>query len=826
MTMPPFEEWLRAKGVCTLAAIPVLVLRHWKAVYETEKELLAQRIDAEESRFEDVNLEIRAGAVVDEAFDLQGSCGTAAGLAIVAEEGDGKKLPTFSMTAYTGGPMNPGGWYRQEPIVVDLAGMRVPSQTLPIDHNHGPLVGHSTSIEKTPGETRLKVKGVLSAYSADKDEDDDTISAARQIVRMSKNNFPYQASIHAAVSRLEKFDAGEECKVNGQTFAGPLYVARASTLKGVAILADGADCNTQTKIAATRGSGSMDPVFLQWLKANDYSDADIAALTDKKRAPLLAQWELSKQPAPPIAQPIVAKSGDKSPEQLEEERIQARRRADAVEDERIASIRKICAKPEYAGLETVIDDPDNPGKDKNVSIASHAITAGWTSRATELECKRMARPGGGVGAFSHSHETDCTLETLQCAMLLRANPSAIGGGPQKDILAHPVYQTVMAAQRYIDPRGVEREMVPEFLRAGFTTDARKRALDNAQRFSEMSLLDLCAECIRLDGKPKPRGRAATIQAAFSGSSLNYVFTTNINTIMLATYAEAPDFSDGWTSSAEVNDFKTNERPRLTKGGPLSLHPRGGEADHAARSDTEETYKVQRYSRQFKVDEMDVIDDHFNALADIPVEMGNAGGRMRPTLVAAILLSNPSLNETGSALFGSGQGNLLTGNALSAAALQNAIATQAAFQENSVNIQLKTTHVIVPTNLMFTLRQLLQSSFIVAVATGVGNSAQTTTLGDKNTLEGVAEPRETAYLQNGVTDPSTATPTTYAGSTTNWYAASAQAHTVEVGYLKGTGRAPQMRSWMLIHGSWGIGYAINLDIGAKALDFKGLVKNTP
>jgi hypothetical protein len=76
-------------------------------------------------------------------------CGTGAPVAIRAEAAgeDGKpKLPTFTGNAYTGAPMRPEGWYR--PVVVDLAGVRVPSQHRPIlrQHDHNRIVGHSTEV--------------------------------------------------------------------------------------------------------------------------------------------------------------------------------------------------------------------------------------------------------------------------------------------------------------------------------------------------------------------------------------------------------------------------------------------------------------------------------------------------------------------------------------------------------------------------------------------------------------------------------------------------------------------------------------------------------
>jgi hypothetical protein len=792
-------------------------------------------------KIEDVNLRIKAEALDAETFSLKGKAGCDADLRILADATapDGKKkLPTFTMTAYTGVPMSPSGWYRPEQICVDLAGMAIGSQTLPIDKDHGTLVGHTTAIDKTPGGQRLKCKGVLSGY--DPTDTTDSAKAARDIVRMGSNGLPFQASIDCTVSQIQMIEAGDECKVNGQVFKGPLYVARASVLKGVAILAGGADGNTCTKIAAKadHGAPTMDPEFVTYLKANDYTDEGIKALTEKQRAPLEAAFKVYRTPPPPIAQPVNPPAAnppaanpanpikaEKTPEQLDQERLITRRRNEALEDERIAAIRKVCAsKPEYKDLETIIDDPDKPGTNKKVQILTHAITAGWTARQTELECVREARPSN-VHGFSHSHESDCTKEALTCAMLLRSNVKSIANGPQQDILCHPVFHTEMALcttthENKATGQTEQREMIPAFLRQNINTEQRQKAMESAWRYRDMGVVDLCAEALRIDGRNVPHGREARVQAAFSSGALNNIFTTNINVILLATYAEVQDYTQGWTSTVDVNDFKTNERPRMVKGGPLAKLPRGGTADHTSRSDTMESYKIQRYSRQFQYDEQDAIDDHWNAFADIPVEMGNAAGRMRPSLITAILLANPTLSQTSRAIFNSTDGNLLAANLLTLANFQTACLTMRKFQENGVNLNLMPTHVVVPADLDFALDQILHSSLIVAA----GATNPNVQYGNLNpVLKVKAQPLPTPYLSNGVTDPDSGT--VYAGSTTTWYLVSNNANTLEVGYLRGTGRAPQMRSWMLQWGQFGIGYDVRLDIGAKALDWRGMVQST-
>ena len=64
-------------------------------------------------------------------------------IAGVADSGDGKPvLPRFAMVAYTGGAMRITGW--RHPVIVDLAGLAIPSQSRPIRFGHDMAsgVGH------------------------------------------------------------------------------------------------------------------------------------------------------------------------------------------------------------------------------------------------------------------------------------------------------------------------------------------------------------------------------------------------------------------------------------------------------------------------------------------------------------------------------------------------------------------------------------------------------------------------------------------------------------------------------------------------------------
>jgi len=80
-------------------------------------------------------------------------------LTIQAADGDGA-LPQFRMVAYTGGLMRIAGF--PHPVVVDLAGLDIPSQNLPIrlDHERRQGVGHTQRVSVEGGH--LVAEGLIS----------------------------------------------------------------------------------------------------------------------------------------------------------------------------------------------------------------------------------------------------------------------------------------------------------------------------------------------------------------------------------------------------------------------------------------------------------------------------------------------------------------------------------------------------------------------------------------------------------------------------------------------------------------------------------------
>jgi len=708
-----------------------------------------------------------------------------------APDGDQPKVRRFSMTAYNGGKMWLNGYGL--PVVVDLSGMKVSAKSRPMlrDHDRGKIVGHTESITVNSGSVRLK--GLLSAAN----------EHAREIAESADQGFPWQASIGARADRMAFVDDGETVKVNGRSFTGPIYVARQSTLKEISFVAIGADDNTSAKIAAGAAySEGTEMTFEKWLEAKGFSadelsdgplsslqamyDAEIEAglIDDDDGDEDAGQASQTPSGIQASAGGNGAAGGNNTTEGTPVDLAAQMREQASAEIDRQNRIADICAQ---------YDDPTMRINNQDVNVRAHAIRENWSLERTELEAMRASRPSAPAG-HSRSMDRDANLEAMQAALVLRAAGQ----------LDHESWQTP----------GAHALRLPQWMRAGINDSNRNSIMERGHRFADMSLIDLCAHALRIDGRMPPSGRQELIEAAFSSGTLTNIFTTNVNAMLLMSYNEAGDTTMGWTSSRDVADFKTNERFRLVTGDNLDHLPSGGTADDAHYSDTGESYKISRFAKKFKVDDQDIINDSMDALSLIPSQMGRAAARLRPDLVYALLFANGNLAD-GVALFHANHGNLTTSAALAAATLQAGITAIETQTENGVNLNLRPSHLIVPSDLKFTGSQLINSAEL-------RDTTSSTEYGTRNPIQDenltmVSDSR----LSNGVTHPVTGT--AYSGETADWYLAAAGAHTIEVGYLRGTGRVPMVRTYRLSEGQWGIGYDVKMDIGAKPLDYRGLYR---
>jgi hypothetical protein len=347
---------------------------------------------------------------------------------------DGKpKLPKFSMVAYTGSVMRIAGW--RWPLVVDLAGLGIPSQNRPIRFGHDMQsgVGHTDTIRIEDG--KLLAAGVVSRDTA----------AAREIVASAKNGFPWQASIGAGVDEYEFIKPDQKVLVNGREFLGPLNVVRKSTLGEISFVDLGADGQTSANVAALATPFKQENSVMG---DNIYKGTDSQASTPASGEPggvQAAGTPVSGQPA--------------------ENTVQKMRAEAAAESARIAAMRRLC-------------------DGKYPDIEARAIREGWDAMRCELEILRDTRPKAPA---AHVHKTNVVNGAiLEAACLLTAKLDHVedlydeqaleaaqkrfrGGIGLQELILEAAWANGYTGRSFRDSRSIMRFAFKPELEAGFST---------------------------------------------------------------------------------------------------------------------------------------------------------------------------------------------------------------------------------------------------------------------------------------------------------------------------------------------------------------------
>ena len=353
------------------------------------------------------------------------------------------------------------------------------------------------------------------------------------------------------------------------------------------------------------------------------------------------------------------------------------------------------------------------------------------------------------------------------------------------------------------------------LRAGGLEDAAVKAygeknVEAAERIRDLSLVDLCREAIRLDGKAVPVGREEMIRTAFSTASLPQILGNVANKAMLAGYTALPGTWERWCQIGSVQDFKENTRVRLTDVGELQPVANGGEVAHGSAVEEYEKFAIATYAKQFAITRTNIINDDLSTFTAVPRKMGIKAAMKVHQLVYAHFL-NPGNMSDNVALFHSDHGNKNTTNALSEANMADAIKAfrlQADADGQPISVEPK--YLLVPPSLERTARKILESDLMIA--TGDTDAKFPNANIYKGALDLIVEPR----LENA----------SYTGnSATTWYviADPNTIDTVEVAFLNGK-RTPTVERFGSTPDTMGVIYRVYIDAGAKALDFRGMQQN--
>jgi hypothetical protein len=462
------------------------------------------------------------------------------------------------------------------------------------------------------------------------------------------------------------------------------------------------------------------------------------------------------------------------------------------------------------------------GNDVPENIVERAINENWTvdqaCRRFLQEVRRGSRPAIANGdtrerAPAGHVANGPTVEALQAAVLMRS-----GVNLQNEAFATERALTVFERNDLRWLYDFNRDMAAD------GKSEKEKFIDVGRKFKGDHPMRTCERVLAIRGKGSvPSDPSVILERAFGANSyMPRVFGAIISVGLVDGYMAFEDSTVGWTSEADWADFRDNQPIGLDVNSSLKLLNRGTTAREVEFSDFGEKYRVNRLAGKFTFDEQDIIDDIVGANQQTPRKLGELAAAIRPDLVYSVLMANAALASDGVALFHASRANLLTSNALSLTgmtAAETAMATQKIVDRagNAKALNLVAGYLIVPRALRIGAKQITTSTTVV--------SGNTTAIGSNNAHAGAYQVRSDARLDLGVVDPRN--DTFVAGSASKWYVAEMSGQmTIQVGYLRGTGRAPQLRMNRFNEtGKWGYGWDVCMDIGVGVISPRGLLQSS-
>lgn len=350
-----------------------------------------------------------------------------------------------------------------------------------------------------------------------------------------------------------------------------------------------------------------------------------------------------------------------------------------------------------------------------------------------------------------------------------------------------------------DPTGME-------LRGYEATEAARPYMFRS--LSDIARMVCEANGVSCDGLPKHEvaQRALQLRSLHSISDFSEILANTVNRTLRDGYAAAPQTWRRFTRIVRVPDFKEISRTNLGDAPPLLKVNEGGEVERGTLSEEAEKYFVEEYARIVAVTRKVIVNDDLDAMTRIPNRMGRRAADLESDTIFNILKANPLMAD-GNALFSAPHGNLATAEV--------GPPDEAALAEGRTLMRRQTgidgaEIAIVPVLMHVppaheTVSEKLLATIIPDSSTNVSpfSSSGRTPLG----LE--VEPR----WETGTN-----------GSLTAWFmfASIDQVDQMELAFLEGTdGPQTMTREGFDVAG---LEIKIQHDLGAKAIDYRGMFKN--
>ncbi len=324
----------------------------------------------------------------------------------------------------------------------------------------------------------------------------------------------------------------------------------------------------------------------------------------------------------------------------------------------------------------------------------------------------------------------------------------------------------------------------------------------AQDLMGHSLREMARHALLLAGQPTGGNVMEMIGRAMTTSDLPILMGNVANKALAAGYESAPETWADWCATGSVSDFKTHSLVSVSETEDLEEVNESQPYEHGKRTDAKEQYQIATYGKLFAITRQTIINDDLAALTDTPRAHGEAAARKIGDVAYAVLTANAAMRD-GVALFHANHGNLGTGGVVSETTLAEGIKKMKLQKDllNKRRLNIRPEFFIAPVSIEGGAEIFFSSNQFTA-----GDNAASTR---SNPYAGSRFKRVyEARLDDA--------------STTAYYLAGPKGKTVTVFFLNGQ-QAPYLETrqgWSLD----GVEYKVRIDCGAKAIDWKALLKN--
>lgn len=334
---------------------------------------------------------------------------------------------------------------------------------------------------------------------------------------------------------------------------------------------------------------------------------------------------------------------------------------------------------------------------------------------------------------------------------------------------------------------------------------RYELTERARDWAGLSLLEMARESLRLQGVKSHRMSRIEVatRAMHSTSDFPEITADIINKSLRDAFMLAPQTFAPFTRRVQNPDFKQISRVQLGSGSELEEVLEGGEIKEGTVGEGAEKYEIKEYARKLTISRKTLVNDDLDAFVRLPAAMGAKARSLESKLVWAIFTSNPAMADS-VALFNAAHGN--QAGSPGAPSLTTLGAARAAMRSqkdlDGEPLTLAMRWLIVPVAL-----ETVAEQFIAQVQPNAPGDVNPFAQGGRTPLGLIVEPRLDA------------------DSLTKWYGAASvdQVDMIELATLSGT-TEPEVLSDELFD-SLGMKFRVVHSVGAKAIDYRGLYRNS-